>query len=401
MELSNKTIFIISRESWGKMFFSKHHYAIELAKRGNKVFFITLPDQQRKLKRGEIRIEESGFGNLWVVNHRLFHPYFFIFKYNRLYNFLTKFHIKRIINRIQSKPEIVWSFEISNSLPLKYFPKDAFKIFMPVDGPYGGVEVKAAKNADVIFSVTNEILAGYNDLEIPKYFINHGVSEIFINEHFRRKAQTPLKVGYSGCFLAQDIDRKNLVEIIEKNQDIEFNLWGEYDYKTSDIHLPGDCSDPDTNEFIKTLQNSSNVKMHGVVNPEQLAAGLKKMDAFLVCYEIKKNQSRGTNSHKLLEYLGSGKVVISSNMITYSTNYPGLLEMSTSRENNDEVPKIFSSVIHKLEVYNSEDRQGNRINFAKKFTYPNQIKKIEGILTSIRNQSSQKGDHKNHISSRQ
>ncbi|MBK8510783.1 MAG: hypothetical protein IPL56_00755 [Saprospiraceae bacterium] len=296
MELTGKTVFIVSREGWGKMFFSKHHYAVELGKKGNKVFFITHPDQQRKLKRGQIKVIETGTSNVSIVNHRLFHPYFFIFKYKRLYNFLIKFHIKRIIQKIALTPDVVWSFEISNSLPLKYFPQKAIKIFMPVDGPFDGVEVEAAKNADVIFSVTNEILAGYKELEIPKYFINHGVSEIFINSESKIHISNPLKAGYSGCFLTQDIDRKNLMQIIKENEQVEFNLWGEYDVGSSEIHLPDDCNDADTIAFIGFLKDSTNVILHGVANSADLAAGLKRMDVLLVCYVIEKNQSKGTNS---------------------------------------------------------------------------------------------------------
>ncbi len=385
MELTGKTIFIISREGWGKMFFSKHHYAVELGKRGNKVYFITHPDQQRKLRRGEIKIIKSGYENVSIVNHRLIHPYFFIFKYNRLYNFLTKFHIKRIISKLAVTPDVIWSFEISNSLPLKHFPAKTLKIFMPVDGPYGGVEVEAAKNADVIFSVTNEILAGYSELAIPKYFINHGVAELFINSEINTQVSRPLKAGYSGCFLTGDIDRKSLMHIIKENAHVQFNLWGEYEVGCSEIHLPDDCSDADTVAFISFLKNSANVILHGVANSADLAAGLKKMDVLLVGYVIEKNQSRGTNSHKLLEYLGSGKVVVSSNMSTYSNNFPGLLQMCKSRKNNNELPLLFSDVIHNLNFYNSQKEQNVRIKFAKGFTYPNQIKKIENILTELKN----------------
>ena len=53
--LRNKTILIISPQAWGKMFLSKHHYAIELAKRGNAVYFLNPPgeniiEQKNRLK---------------------------------------------------------------------------------------------------------------------------------------------------------------------------------------------------------------------------------------------------------------------------------------------------------------------------------------------------------------
>ena len=39
MKLTGQVIFIISYESWGAMLMSKHHYAIQLSKDGNKVYF--------------------------------------------------------------------------------------------------------------------------------------------------------------------------------------------------------------------------------------------------------------------------------------------------------------------------------------------------------------------------
>jgi len=40
--MSNQTILIISPESWGKSKISKHHYALALANRGMKVYFLNL-----------------------------------------------------------------------------------------------------------------------------------------------------------------------------------------------------------------------------------------------------------------------------------------------------------------------------------------------------------------------
>jgi hypothetical protein len=42
-ELRNKTVLLISPERWGKMRVSKHHYAIELADRNCKVYFLEPP----------------------------------------------------------------------------------------------------------------------------------------------------------------------------------------------------------------------------------------------------------------------------------------------------------------------------------------------------------------------
>src|ERR1044072_3424593 len=100
MRLNGKVVFIISYENWGKMLMSKHHYAIELGKAGNKVFFINRPDKLKELRRGEVKVEKTGSQNVMVVRHRLFHPFFFKYKFTQLYNFLTSFHIRKILRSI-------------------------------------------------------------------------------------------------------------------------------------------------------------------------------------------------------------------------------------------------------------------------------------------------------------
>jgi len=44
---TNKTIFILSPQPWGKMHISKHHYAIELAKKGNLIYYFNPPAKKR------------------------------------------------------------------------------------------------------------------------------------------------------------------------------------------------------------------------------------------------------------------------------------------------------------------------------------------------------------------
>ena len=59
MKLTDKVIFIISYENWGRMLMSKHHYAIELGKAGNKVYFINHPDKRQELRRGEVKVSPT------------------------------------------------------------------------------------------------------------------------------------------------------------------------------------------------------------------------------------------------------------------------------------------------------------------------------------------------------
>lgn len=385
MEFENKIIYIISREGWGGMLMSKQHYALELAKRGNQVYFINHPDLRKKLKRGAIKVEATNYKNLFSVDNRLFHPYFFKEKYKGLYNFFTRFHIKRMVREIGNRPDIVWTFDPGNSLPLKFFPKCEVKIVMPVDGPFGlEDEIKSTEKADVLISITREILERYKYVKIPQFQINHGVSGVFINEEVKEKINSPIHIGYSGSLVRNDLDTENFLKIIQFHSDKIFEFWGENDYMKSNIHLPQDVSD-ETKKFIDDLKALPNVILHGTVNPEVLAAGIKRMDALLICYLLHNKQGNlrnDQNHHKVLEYLGTGKAIISSYMSVYSIKYPGFIEMVKSKENNDELFDLFNKVISDLSYYNSLENQNKRINFAKQFTYSKQVENIEAFINS-------------------
>jgi hypothetical protein len=376
MEFKQKVIYIISHENWGNMMMSKHHYAIELSKMGNEVYFINHPDKKHELRRGEIKIEATQYENLMVVKHRFFHPYFFKSKYTKIYNYLTKYHINNIIRATGKKPDVVWSFDTGNTLPIKYFSCKYHKIYMPVDGPFGTRhEVEAADTANIIISVTNRILETYKNIDVPKYQINHGVASVFINNDMKTQNNNKIKVGYSGSLIRSDLDNETFLAIIDAYPNIGFEFWGEIDPNTSNIHLSQDV-EQSTLHFIESLKNAPNVVLHGAVDSITLATGLKKVDVLLICYNIKNDQ----NHHKVLEYLGTGKVIVSSYMSSYENMESNLIEMLGNSEGNQGFLELFGKVITHINTYNSIENQQFRINHAKQFTYSSQIEKISKFL---------------------
>lgn len=387
MTFNNKTIIIISQLDWGNMFISKHHYALELSKLGNTVYYINGPASKEKLPRGKIVVEPSGYENLFVVKHSIFFPYFLAFKARIVFNWLIRIHIKRILKKIKpAEPSVIWSFDLSNTLPLKYFPSKSFKIFMPVDEPLVKRAIDAAESADVIFSVTQEIIDKYHAYPVPKLFINHGVGRDFINPSIDTTINKPVHAGLSGNFFRPDIDRETLLEIIRKNPAVIFDFWGSTSIKnkhakgTLDSSLGGHNNNAATIQFIEALNAMPNVVMHGSLRPELLGKELRKVDLYLICYDIERDQSKGTNYHKVLEYLGAGKIMVSNNITTYNA-YPGLLLMTENRANNNELLPLFEKAVNNLETYNSYENQQRRIGFAQDFLYEKQIKKIEHFIT--------------------
>lgn len=379
-DLKSKTILILSPQSWGKMFLSKHHYAIELAKRGNTVYFLNPPQPQGlMLGKSSVTICESGVQpNLYFVDHQLFFPYNLKFHWISLFHFLMKFHTRKIINKIERKIDIVWSFDIGHLYPFSFFPKTTFKIFHPVDEPLNQEALNSAVGANVIFSVTKEILAKYEFVNAPKHFVNHGVLGSFISSPRKYAANLPIRIGFSGNLLRKDIDRPILLKIIQENTNCTFDFWGSYNPTQSNI---GGVDDKETTEFIKKLKEFHNVTLHGIVSSDQLANEIQSMDCFLICYDVLKDQSKGTNYHKVMEYLATGRVIISNNITTYETK-PELVKMINTRDNNNSLPELFTYVTGNLEQFNSYEAQQKRINFSKNNTYTKQIDSINSFIES-------------------
>jgi len=97
---------------------------------------------------------------------------------------------------------------------------------------------------------------------------------------------------------------------------------------------------------------------------------------FIICYCIIRDHSKGTNYHKILEYLSTGKIVISNNITVYKDK-PNFVQMPFSRENNKGLPGIFRNVLKEIDLFNEADKQLERQMFAIKNSYENQILRIE------------------------
>ena len=379
--LTRKTILIISPQSWGKMFVSKHHYAIELAKLGNTVFFLNPPDIGRDRSLPSIEIHPSEMQeNLFLIDHRISFPYNIKFHFISLFHLLMRSHISQILKKIGRPVDIVWSFDLGNLYAFSSFPNSCLKIFHPVDEPLNQTAINSAKGAQIIFSVTGEILEKYRHMPVPGYFINHGVAQYF----FQGSEAVPnlrgeVHVGFSGNLLREDIDRDTFLEIISGHPEMIFDCWGSFEVQHSNI---GGRTDPGTQSFLQKLKQLSNVRLHGVLPARELALAFLDMDAFLVCYDVERDQSKGTNYHKIMEYLSTGKVIISSNISTYQER-PELVQMVKERDNNRNLPALFSKIMNDLEYHNSQVLTDQRRRYSQSNTYTSQIERIDAYISRL------------------
>ena len=327
------------------MHVTKHHYAIELSKLGFTVFFLEPTEATWNFHQSSFNVTSSGIERLFILNQKINIPYNLKFHNKDLYDWFIKRHIKKLEKEI-GPFDIVWSFDLTNAMPLKYFSNKIKKIFFAADWPSNEQAVLAADGADVIVSVAQEILDFYKRFQgVELKMVPHGGAQCFFDAAAKpySKSDQQIRVGMSGNFLRPDIDRSTLLKVIKSHPELVFECFGSYQFQHSNL---GGASDTETQAFITELLAKENVIMHGMLTPNQLALELRRMDIFLICYDVAKDQSKGTNYHKVMEYLVYSKPIV-TNFVSSYTHLPDRIFMPTTTENT-ELPNLFENTLKKL-----------------------------------------------------
>src|SRR5690349_23915712 len=127
--LNDKRILLISPQPWGDIHVSKHHYAIELAKRGNAVVFVDPLKFRLSNVNCKLRSLPAAKG-LQVATVTLPIPSFWRFKWRRLYDYLIDFFAARMARQLGGF-DIVWCFDPNHFHNLKVLAPLA--VYHPVD----------------------------------------------------------------------------------------------------------------------------------------------------------------------------------------------------------------------------------------------------------------------------
>lgn len=363
IELKNKKIILVSPCGWSDFQVSKHHYAKELSK-NNQVYFLEYPTFNSTKETSFTEIEP----NIYIVNIHLPFPKRIFFHLQSIYSFFLK---KKLSNLTKNKQiDLIWSFDNTNRFSLKYFKKNLFKIYHPVDNGNIIHLIENAKSANYVFSCSKDIVKLLEPHSQAK-FINHGLSNYFTNLELQAHPNGSLKVGISGNIAVPQIDFETLIKIVNQNPGIDFVFFGKDSIKGDEPKF--------VIEGVKKLKEMPNCLFKGIVHPSVLANELNNMDAFLLCYDMNR-LNRGNNSHKILEYLSIGKVIISVYFNLYANL--NLIEMIDDGYKNEELPFLFKKVITNLNTYNSLELKQKRIAFALDNTYDKQLERIEQTITN-------------------
>lgn len=360
MKFINKRILIISPQEWDGLKVSKHHYAEELAKRGNQVYFLEPPAYGNRSVQIK-KVDE----NISVVSYHFFPGKRLRFHFRKIHDFFISIYIKQILKQLGNL-DVVWCFEPNLYTNLKLFGAKMV-IYHPVDALSLPHQINVGKSANVIFSVSDSILAQFNSLKTPSFFINHGLSASFLQQ-LEFKQFEKVRFAYIGNVMINGLDRNSLMKVIENHPEIGFDFYGSYDKNSND-------------SFINFILRQPNATLLGRKSTKELANLLVDYSGYIMCYNPDVEMNGGSNSHKLLEYLSFGKVVV-ANKIQHYEQHRDLIQMSTQANNSDYV-SLFDETVLNIEKYNSEVLFDQRRALAFENTYSKQVDRIEQYLGGL------------------
>ncbi len=367
------------------MYISKHNYSIELAQLGNEVYYLEPAISSNK---NETRVWQPlpELPNLKVITTYV--PRWceiLRFKSRFLYNRIIPSYIARLLKKINVQFDITWCFETNLYSNLRDF-KSGYIVYHPVDLAIYTFQKKIAATADIVFAISESVARDFRPYNNKVFFINHGLNKPFkdaaeaslINlKNGIQKGQRggKIKVGFVGNLFRPELNKEFIKAAVSAHQDVQFHIWGPDELAKSNVD---GASTKETLSFIDFLRVNSNVALHGVKLGKELAGVLCDMDILLLPLNISASYD-GSNSHKIIEYLSTGKVVVSNYVETYdgTTLFEMIANFSTA-----ELLALFGKVIHSLDQYNSTERQISRIEFSLKNTYAQHLIEMEELISS-------------------
>lgn len=351
------SVLIISPEDWDDHWVSKHHYAVSLAARGLRVFFLNPPDDA--LSGTEIKAAKGYPGIRLVSGPRLVPGLRFWPAVIR--RWVEERWLARLEELAGEPIDLIWLFENSRFFDMR-FAGQRFKVYHQVDLNQDFNTELAAKTADICFGTTDFIVEKLRPLNDRVYKVHHGLAgragrvsldDVQLN---RFSPDTPHAV-YVGNLEIPYLDEQLLSKLPASFGNVQFHFVGGYDRQS---------------RLWRSTSGLSNITWWGKVESPLIPAILDRADVLLITYRAAEYPEQVASPHKVLEYLASGKTTVA----TFTAEYEDkerLLEMADSPE---EFLLKFGEVVDHLDYFNSRESCSRRIEFAQAHSYDAQLDRI-------------------------
>jgi len=355
MKLENRNIIIISNEAWGDIWYSKHNYAFELAKKNN-VYFLNPPRPFSLPNIFSAPIKEIKVsGNLTVLEYPNVLPVsiFGFWKFNDkiILKKLKKFFDKKNIYNL-----IFWTFDpIRLGFPELLKPK--LIIFHAVDDYFFSFPSEAllATKADHIFCVTDKFVEKYKTYTNNITVLPHVIPD---NEFLpmSTKRNNPLK----GVFIGK----------MDLRIDADFNFKVFKTFPAVQFTIVGQLSEEFQDLFKK--ENLKNVNLIPPVKSVEIKNYVRDADFCFIFKKIYKGNN--ISSHKLLQYLAQGKPIFGTDFSDMSDELKNTLYLNNSSD------KVINMLRNFSENGEGPEKAEIRVKYAKLNTFSSALSRIEQAL---------------------
>ncbi len=364
--LVHKNILIISPEAWGKSKLSKHHYALNLASLGNRVWFLQPPKAIQYVAADDPPKEIT----LLIDSNRFPGARFFP-------EFLRKPIFKKVIRDLEKTAgvhfDVIWSFDNSRFFDLDCF-ENSFRIHHRMDYHYDFQNKRACVSADLCLGVTSGIVNLMKPYNKHSYFVHHGYATPKVSDVSLPDRPEKFKALYIGNLLIPFINWKWINALVKDQPDVHFYFAGSY----GKSNLSNSINEAALKE-VNLLKREINVTFLGEKLPSEIYAYMNDADILFASYNAEEYPEILANSHKIMGYLGSGKPVVCHEIGEYLRN-KDLLYMAKTEV---EYLSLFNDVKNNLQEVSDEIHKNKRIAFAMQNTYLQQLQYIDNLILNV------------------
>ena len=289
-----KCILVVSNEPWGKVWFSKHHYASELARLGHQVYFLNPPAKWKpwnlfSFKAHCVMVSPS----LSVINYKNNLPIISTY-FSRINDWLNCLKFKGEVQSNQLET-IWWQFDPFRFVKTKLIP--GRRIYHVTDEFYRVKnDRKIAEAVQIIPCTSYPHFCRYAQLYPDKaIYIPHGISDDQLTTDDTLPQNTILLIGT----MNDDYDLDLLIMIAKTFEPYTLKLVGPLSIR----------SDANLAKFHK-LRDMVNVHYEGPKGPEEIKKYISDAKVCITPYRF--DMKRVGSPLKIFNYLGLKRPVVTS-----------------------------------------------------------------------------------------
>lgn len=356
-------VLVISPEPWSAPFVSKHHYAIELARQGRDVLFLGPPEGSAPMSVESVTVQ--GVALRVVRGGRVARG---LRRYpSWLRRALEARWLRRLERLVGTAIDVVWLFENSRFFDMRFAGRRV-RIYQQVDLDQDYHPRAAARTADLVVTVSAPITNLLTPWSPRILQVNHGC----------RPGDGDF-TGPSGRLRGRGGDGEAVHALLAGNLDsfyldVELLLDVIRDHPAVRFHLVGPCrSDSPLRVGAEAVPN---VTLWGLLPAAHLPPLYRDADVLLVIHRAGQYGRQRANSHKIMEYLASGRVIVA----TRTSDYDDAPHLVRQADDPASYRALFTETVAHLDRWNAPEQVRVRQAFAQDNTYARQIERILDAL---------------------